>query len=526
MKKLIRIAAVISALVLVPVLPAWGYDFVPIGYNLESSGKYAFTVEDQPDGPVWISLAVNRNAPGTSPTQTWMMCRSFSQDDCAAAKPEDLNGTSILPMCGDVIENCLVGVKIFKDGEAADDAKFVRTIPGFQLPSDPKLGNPRGSTPTLWESTIINADGSNRYVVSPRINYDFRGGKLQINNFSASVYAVTDKYAPNFKPAQIRFSEMNGFRESNHENGENTGNDQCVATDSGWCAYRADFAPGTRVELIMKLSDSVTGWLHGRLKNPEISVTQLEKGFNLVSVAGNPVEIPMMYAAIEARNQPATILDALSHPGSWGGMHNTAVLWSRIRSDDERAQELIRTFASSVNDTAAETYTSWQIKSIGNTQYMDGCLKDNTRLVGLVTTNAMAYSGAAPKWENNSLAYKVAGLHYMPDGKTAVEGTYDLAIRSDAARCLYGFSKAPISASINVTGANGETKTATTVVNEKDGWLKLAAYGFNFSSPTISVKLSQAKASAVKSTITCVKGKLTKKVTAVAAKCPAGYKKK
>ena len=516
----------ISALVLVPVLPAWAYDFVPTGYNLEATGKYAFTVEDQPDGAVWISLAVNRNAPGTSPSQSWMMCRSFSQDDCANASIEDLNGTSILPMCGESTENCLVGVKIFKDGESPVDAKLVRTVAGFQLPSDPKLGNPRGSTPTLWESHVTNADGSNRYVVSPRINYNFRDGKVQISNFSASVYAITDKYGQNFKPAQIRFSERNGFRESNHENGENTGNDQCVATETGWCAYRADFAPGTRVELTMKLSDSVTGWLHGRLKNPEISVTGLQKGFNLVTVAGNPVEIPMMYAVIDAKNQPTSIIEALSHPGSWGGLHMQQTLWSRMRSDDERSQELIKTFSGSVNDTAAETYTSWQVKSIGRTQYVDPCLEDKTRLVGLVTTNAMAYTGAAPEWHDNSLAYKVAGLHYLPDGKTPVEGTYDLAIRSDAARCLYGFSKAPISATINVTGANGETKTATTVVNEKDGWLKLAAYGFTFSSPTISVKLSQTKLAAVKTTITCAKGKLTKKVTAVGPKCPAGYKKK
>jgi hypothetical protein len=35
-----------------------------------------------------------------------------------------------------------------------------------------------------------------------------------------------------------------------------------------------------------------------------------------------------------------------------------------------------------------------------------------------------------------------------------------------------------------------------------------------------------AKAAAKKTTITCVKGKLTKKVTAVKPKCPSGYKKK
>jgi hypothetical protein len=78
-------------------------------------------------------------------------------------------------------------------------------------------------------------------------------------------------------------------------------------------------------------------------------------------------------------------------------------------------------------------------------------------------------------------------------------------------------------------------------VNEKNGWLNFAARGFTYSSPTIKVKLSQevvveptptpsasptAKPAAKKITITCVKGKTSKKVTAVAPKCPSGFKKK
>jgi hypothetical protein len=78
-------------------------------------------------------------------------------------------------------------------------------------------------------------------------------------------------------------------------------------------------------------------------------------------------------------------------------------------------------------------------------------------------------------------------------------------------------------------------------VREKDGFLNLAAYNFTFSSPTVRVKLTQeavapspspsasasaAPAAAKKTSITCVKGKTTKKVTAVNPKCPIGYKKK
>jgi hypothetical protein len=72
--------------------------------------------------------------------------------------------------------------------------------------------------------------------------------------------------------------------------------------------------------------------------------------------------------------------------------------------------------------------------------------------------------------------------------------------------------------------------------------LHLGAYGFTFSSPTLRVKLSQAAAvptptpsatpavtkplAAKKTSINCVKGKTTKKVTAVNPKCPSGYRKK
>jgi hypothetical protein len=181
---------------------------------------------------------------------------------------------------------------------------------------------------------------------------------------------------------------------------------------------------------------------------------------------------------------------------------------------------------------------------------MNTCLKDSSKLLGFVTTNAMAYSGNAPTWNGESLEYKVSGLHFLPDGKSLTYGTYDLAMRSDAARCLYGFSNAPISASISVTGQDGEQKVATTVVNEKDGWLYLAAYGFTFSAPTVRVKLSQTPVQPpVQSvptvstpttpvvvakpqtkpkviSIKCSNGKTVKTVSGAKPVCPKGYKQK
>jgi hypothetical protein len=108
-------------------------------------------------------------------------------------------------------------------------------------------------------------------------------------------------------------------------------------------------------------------------------------------------------------------------------------------------------------------------------------------------------------------------------------------MKSEVARCIYGFSSAPVSASVTVTSSDGGVqKVATTLLNERDGWLHLGAYGFGFSSPTLKVKLIQEKVvpkasttvTPKKSSITCVKGKTSKKVTAVNPKCPTGYKKK
>jgi hypothetical protein len=80
-----------------------------------------------------------------------------------------------------------------------------------------------------------------------------------------------------------------------------------------------------------------------------------------------------------------------------------------------------------------------------------------------------------------------------------------------------------------VLSSEGSNDVATTIANEKDGWLYLTANNFQFSSPIIQVKLSQDASSVVtpaKSTITCVKGKTIKTVTGVKPVCPTGYKKR
>jgi hypothetical protein len=94
-----------------------------------------------------------------------------------------------------------------------------------------------------------------------------------------------------------------------------------------------------------------------------------------------------------------------------------------------------------------------------------------------------------------------------------------------------------------VTYADGNPIVGTSTIKVYQGWVYIKIADFTFSSPTFRIKAIEtkqvepapivtatptpsAKPVVKKTTITCVKGKITKKVTALTPKCPSGYKKK
>ena len=175
-------------------------------------------------------------------------------------------------------------------------------------------------------------------------------------------------------------------------------------------------------------------------------------------------------------------------------------------------------------DMRFATSTRWMFGSTSMGNYSDDCFADKTRLTGLVTTNAPFYESGPPKMLKGALNYVVAGPHHLADGTTLFRGVYDLAIRSDAARCIYGFTDAPLRAEVTVSSADGTNQEISTEsMTERDGWIRLGAYNFTFSEPTIKVKFTQASKKPKKKSVLCVKGKTTKKFSG--STCPKGFRK-
>jgi hypothetical protein len=175
------------------------------------------------------------------------------------------------------------------------------------------------------------------------------------------------------------------------------------------------------------------------------------------------------------------------------------------------------------NDQAVAVPTRWSIRTLLSSEMgqASGCFTKGSGVKGIVATNATVYSEGPPEYSGNNLQYKVAAPHLRPDN-SEFRGSYNLVMRSDVARCVYGFSSAPIKATIQVVNEAGINSIATTTIAEKNNWLSLSAYNFTFSNPTIKIKLTQNQGR--KTTISCLKGKLTKKVTGTNPTCPIGYK--
>jgi len=337
----------------------------------------------------------------------------------------------------------------------------------------------------------------------------------------------------------------------------------CVATSSeeNSCAQKEAFPSGFNFYLKARFTLAPTGWLHGRMFNPNISLTQ-SNGVTELVVSAAPVAVPTVFKAYLWKDMPAD-LQALYDPnsgnyirGGGGGFGRTAGTTDPLARAfttapapfSATAIPQLTAWLPSVNNTAVALPHLWTFRSLTAKELASAnqCFANPSQLNGIVTTNSTVYSPGPPTFdkEAGNLNYQVAAPHFTNTGEV-FSGTYDLVMRSPVARCVYGFSNAPIKASISVLSATGAPEVATTVVGEKDGWLHLSANGFEFSAPTIAVTLAQdapvvapapvavqpAPAPKVvimqrKSSILCTKGKISKTISGIAPKCPAGFKVK
>ncbi|CAN2218752.1 hypothetical protein MCEMRE20_01175 [Candidatus Nanopelagicaceae bacterium] len=392
-------------------------------------------------------------------------------------------------------------------------------------------GIPDSGFASVWKIPGMSHPGGQEFLLIPKLNGEFQDTKgSKPANLDVGLFAVS------------RVPIAGQSFES------------CFFATKTDCFIRWAHPKDSTFSVSLKTGAKIIGWFHGRLTAPEISSEKLSDGQTQITIQGATITVPTLAAWAKNSDLPARLDQMIEEEfvqrgnqfagvayfgGDAKSRSQQAVMDERNPSFDSNFFERYMLWVEVAKDKAYASVSTWSFRTMQDYQDYAKCIGDSG-VAGMVTTNSNAYIAGPPKFRDGDLAYRVASPHFDSKGEVQI-GTYDLAIRSDIARCIYGFTSAPIQATLSVVYADGEAKKATTLVSEKNNWLRLSAKGFTYSSPTVKVRLTQEKAieaatptpsvstkpiAAKKTSITCIKGKTTKKVTAVNPKCPTGYKKK
>jgi hypothetical protein len=578
-KKLISIAAsiiVLSGL----AIPAVGADIPDEQYvtalpshDIKSIPTYGITANGLGEFPTNINYLLGKksdgNQLGVSKVTGVGFCTSLSDSACVGASV--LQYKAQIGLCSDVLTNdCISEITIKnQDGLNLDftTSSFPAVTAG-DFKGDPSMGLPSGGpTPLITVPGLPHAGGNRYLIVVSAVGYKLPDSpRFNPAHINASIYAVNIESKFNSLPG-IQTS-LNWYDKLDYSLGAWTNpTTACPIYTTRECAQPYAMPVNAQFGFKLKLSNPVKGWLHGRVDGISSEISLDSAGNQTISIQGNPIIVPSAYGWIKKSEVTKTMADfyeRVRQPVGGAGFGCTndptggqatngcdSKFWVSVlrflRADQESMDEFLA-WMPALQDKASKAPTIWRWETMGPDGTSDACYQNTSNLSGFVSTNATQYLSGPPVFNKveESLDYKVAAPHYLPNGKEFL-GTYNLIINAKVARCLYGFTDAPIKANVSVTSADGQSRVATTSLTEKDGWLRLSANGFTFSNPVVKVKLSQEKAlvaptptpepsvtptpvakpAAVKrSSITCVKGKTTKKVTAVKPKCPTGYKKR
>jgi len=585
----------------------------------------------------------------------YFLCTSTSDPKCASSAVV----TAMLPVCKSATEaNCVEALFVTSPNAQNGAATLLKTIGKKAFDADPANGIPEGSSWSLFEVPELKAAGDQSlYAVNVTVAFKkFPLVGFKATDFSAAVVPYVLGSTQSQDPYSEQFVDPTGKVSVRGLGGD----PNCVWVESGVCGIESSFPKESRIKLTVHVGNYLTSWLHGRLTDPNITISSISTQQNRLTVDAVPVIVPAASTAQPVDALNAALTDRFRDPNRNLPPGDISML---VESSQSTAMDTFGTFEKFFSNKANRLDSVWSFRALGasaaasfaptsagassgsvsgpisglpsglipsspgslpsgatsglttsgsasgilgaitgmlgsptsSASSIGSAVADalgmgaaaakcasqvssitgailgsgsSTALVGLVTTNAMTYDAKPPQFKDGSLDYKVAGLHLNPDD-SVFSGRYDLVMDAKVARCLYGYSdsNAPLQASVEIIDNDGTSRVTTSSLRESGGWLKLGVYGFNFSSPTLKVKLSQAtpvvkaetsagsattpaptpnssapaaatSAPAVMSpggttpsnakvkTISCVKGKTVKKVTGANPRCPAGFKLK
>ena len=504
----------------------------------------------------WIGMdfseTVENNQPGALKVDNSQAVAEEAKDSYLCATAQDIECTrdgyrmrykSVFTLCESAADlDCIASITAKKEDGTVIQGSFKRYWKdGNPFPADPARKIPKGSYASTWTFPGISGT-TEEYAVMVGVEGNDWNSETNKKMFEAP----PTSFFANLQPiidVEDSSIDMQGWAVMPKGTGTShfrIGNApfKCFIAETGHCAEKQSFPLDVTYSLNIRFSYKQKSWLHGRLVSPEINITTSNTNGSEVSISAKPMKVPY-FAGWGAWGSLSPTMKS-KYPIGFSGYgarmsdFTTTDLDNRIMLSFPGNNNIpeFKDWLPILGDKAIGMKSYWSAYTIAGN--VDGnvtqCISQKG-FAGVVTTNSVVYSSGPPTYNraDQTLDYTVGAPHLDAGGKVFA-GIYTLVMDADVARCIYGFSKAPISAKIEIASEDGEPNIAVTTLNEKNNWLTLSATNFHYSSPKLIIKLSQEavvvpKATAIVKSISCVKGKLKKTVRGTSPKCPTGYKK-
>ncbi|MFM8870350.1 MAG: hypothetical protein ACKOFD_02080 [Actinomycetota bacterium] len=454
-------------------------------------------------------------------------CLSPTEGSCSTNPSVDYQ--AVLQRCTTTTEvNCISGFGSVDANGSRTEATFDRLIPTaglWDFAADTTIDLPAGGPGQLFSLPSAPHAGGDDYYLRARLEgARTAAGKFTLRDLDISLYAVelvestcTDKCITSYyyNQSQDIWNLNGGFLPTVDGKTEQ----QCIVTsekltgrDVHLCAARRRIPLDKNFYVTVRLGQTPAGWLHGRLDSPKIAInTSTSSSSTTIDIQGAPVVVPIVKTGYLWSQIPAALQAVYAKGDLWpkskdyGGSSNSDSPANLAIPDKRRITykpspsgppgiEELQAWLPLVSDKATANVSTWGVRTLNSTEMtgVSSCFTKDKTLSGLVTTNATQYAAGPPALnkQTSSLEYQVAAPHFSSSGEV-FRGVYHLVMRSDVARCIYGFGSAPLKATVSVIEENGVPATATTNVSESDGWLRMSAAGFTHSAPVIRATLTE-----------------------------------
>ena len=472
-------------------------------------------------------------------------CNGITGEECAKKPVDSAAYIAVLQPCFSKSDtDCISRFAVeYTDGKMEDSiplkempvpagySKYVKTFAG-----DIKSNLPRGSSSWIWKFPQFKHRGGNLFVASVALNSTTKIDG-NVTNFPNPYFELQILPTSVDDPA-IRFFPDGGSQTIDSK----VGNDGTFIGLDNLGLKKDRYIKPEKMILEFRTSVPWTGWNVSTISGLAISNSKIGSNY-IYSVGGKASVVPEISTNVPISSgnineiktlsndvrcaggvdNPSGCYASLQISGKYGPGGGNSTVYSLLEKAElltDRKASFARYFWYLASSYAANNKSVYQEPS---------CLSNYSEIAprGFISSNATFTQDTPPTWNEKTyeFSYQLAAFKKLPDGSDFL-GDYSLLIPKKVAQCLWGKDISGAKASISIVNSDGTNQVAVSSSGAGKDWFSFYATGFHFSAPKIiaGIKSAQAQTVKIQKSISCIKGKVTKKVTGTSPKCPVGYK--